>query len=484
MNKVIIIILTLISCLDLFSQEKSLPLTLDQYIRYAQQNSLAAKAARSNYESRKWKYQAVKADILPQVNFMVSGPGLVREINSITQPDGSEIFREQSQLLSWGNLSVDQKIPITGGNLSLSSGINRIDILGDQSTYYWRTTPVQLSFTQPLFQHNDMKWQQLLEEMRYQQSDSRFKEDMEDISIQVTQRFFDLYIAEMNLKNSRFNLEVNDTMYQLSLGRFQVGKIAENDLLQTELNLLNSQNELESATLSYLEAMEQLKISIGFYEDGNLKISVPDEIYEINANYEILLNQAMQNRSDITSFEIQDIEAERAINRAKNNNDFSANLTASFGLNQTANEINEALNNLLDRERVNLTLQIPVFNWGKGEAEVFSAIEEKNRITNNITESKKNFEIEIKYAALRFNQLGKLVKVAAKADTVASKRFEVAKMRYLIGKIDLNTFFIAQREKDSALRNYIQTLRDYWTSYRRLRRLTLYDIIENRKISY
>lgn len=481
MNRIIIILILSFSIT--YSQDM-LPKSLEQYIKYAQQNSLAAKAAKSNFESRKWKFQAVKSNSLPQVNLMLSGPGLVREINSITQPDGSEIFREQSQLVSWGNLSVDQQIPLTGGNISLSSGINRIDILGDESSYYWRTTPIQLSFTQPIFSFNSQKWLNLLEEMRYKQSDSKFKEDMEDIAMQVTARFFDLYVAKMNLQNAQFNLQVNDTLYQLSKGRYEVGKIAENDLLQTELSLLNSQNTLESASLGYLEAMEQLKIAIGYYGNNDLNIIAPDIYDDITANFETLLAEAKENRSDITTFEIQELESERAIDQAKNNNDFNANLTASFGLNQTATELNDALNDLLDRERINLTLEIPLFNWGKGEAEVYSAIEEKNRVVNSITESKKNFEIEIKYAALRFNQLSKLVKVAAKADTVASKRFEVAKMRYLIGKIDLNTFFIAQNEKDAALRNYISTLRDYWTSYNRLRRLTLYDIIDNRKIFY
>jgi outer membrane protein TolC len=322
MNNLLKILIFFFIIHPIYSQRGELPESLHEYIRYAQQNSLAAKAARSNFESRKWRYQSIKSNFLPQVSFNMSAPGLVREINSITQPDGSELFREQSQLMSWGNLSVGQQIPLTGGNISVSSGLNRIDILGDQATSVWQTTPVQLSYTQPIFQHNDMRWQQQLESMRFLQSDNRLNEDMEDIAIQVTQRFFDLYISKMNYENAQFNVAINDTLYQLSKGRFEVGRIAENDLLQAELNYLNSQNELENTRLTYLESMEQLKIIIGYYGDNDLKIDPPKITMDLYADYEILLEEALENRSDITSFKIEEIEAEREISRARDRNNF------------------------------------------------------------------------------------------------------------------------------------------------------------------
>ena len=65
--------------------------------------------------------------------------------------------------------------------------------------------------------------------------------------------------------------------------------------------------------------------------------------------------------------------------------------------------------------------------------------------------------------------------VSAKADTIAQKRYEVAKNRYFIGKIDNTNLNIAQTEKDLARNEYYRTLKDYWLSYHRLRRTTLYD---------
>ena len=39
----------------------------------------------------------------------------------------------------------------------------------------------------------------------------------------------------------------------------------------------------------------------------------------------------------------------------------------------------------------------------------------------------------------------------------------------------MDNLYQAQTEKDQAILQYVQSLRGYWTSYYRLRRLTLYD---------
>jgi outer membrane protein TolC len=87
------------------------------------------------------------------------------------------------------------------------------------------------------------------------------------------------------------------------------------------------------------------------------------------------------------------------------------------------------------------------------------------------------------YFAARAYNLAKLqLNVAAKADTVATRRFEVAKDRYVIGRIGIGDLYIAQTEKDQALRAYVDAVRAYWLAYYDLRRATLYDFQLGRRI--
>ena len=76
---------------------------------------------------------------------------------------------------------------------------------------------------------------------------------------------------------------------------------------------------------------------------------------------------------------------------------------------------------------------------------------------------------------LQLQQAQRNVVIAAKADTVAAKQFEVARNRYIIGKISNTDLYNAQNEKDQAVARVRAGAAHYWTAYYHLRRVTLYD---------
>lgn len=462
----------------------SLTLTLNECIKIAQSNSPQSKIAKSRYLNTYFSYQAFKSGFLPQLTFSGSAPGLVRQINQITLPDGSLVYQPQSYLSSSAGLYINQKIPWTGGNITASSSISRIDISGKNDTYYWLSSPVQLVLSQPLFRQNSYAWNMELEELNNSMNDKQYIESMEDIAIEATDKFFNVYIQQINMKNARLNVDINDTLYVLSKGRYEVGKIAENDLLQSELALLNSKNQLENAQLNYSKAKEDLMIYLNLNPNEDLEVIPQTEIAYIKIDNDKAMDEAKKNRSDISNYKINELTAERNLDQARDNNNFSANISASFGLNQTAGNVDEAYKSLLDQEQFNLSFEIPIFQFGKGSSEVEAALAAKELAKTSNDINMQYFEMNVKYQTLQFNLLQEQVKISAKTDTIAARRFEVAKNRYLIGKIDLNSLFIAQNEKDAALSSYMNTLRNYWMAYYNIRRNTLYDFERNQAIEY
>jgi outer membrane protein TolC len=276
---------------------------------------------------------------------------------------------------------------------------------------------------------------------------------------------------------------VNDTIYTLSEGRYEIGRIAENDLLQSELQLLNAQSALSAARIAVDEAREDLRRALDLPEDTDIDVIPPTSPPTLSIDPEAAVAQAERNRSDFLDLRRQSVAARRNVAQAKSQNGFSATVTAQYGLNQSATTLNEAYLDPLSQQRFGVSFQMPLYQWGRGHAEVEAAQAARQATQERVARTRDELKQDVYFEALRLQQLRDQVNIAAKADTVASRRFEVARNRYRVGNISITELFRAQTEKDAARRGYIQALRAFWTSYYQLQRLTLYDFGGDRTLS-
>lgn len=463
----------------LAAQQDTTTLTLEEALRIARKQSPTVNIARSNFEASYWNSRSVEAGYLPQLSMTGSIPGLQREITQVEQPNGSVLFAKKSQLFSSVNLELSQDISLTGGKLYARSGLRRIDLLGDQNSFFWSSTPLEVGLTQPLFRFNSMSWTRSMESQRFELAQKRYAEALEEAAMAVTEKFFAVYIAQMNVANAALNVSVNDTLYRLSKGRYTVGKIAENDLLQSELKLMEARTQLASAQLEYELAEHNLKIELGLPSGRALAVLPPESVPVVQVTPDAAIEKARLYRSNVLDYALRTAEAERKIEQAEYNDNFNASISASVGFNQTAQTVPDVYRNPLDREQFNISFELPLVQWGKTSSAVQAAEAEKRSLEQSLSVEKSSFERDVYYQVMRFRQLETQIDLSAKSDTIAQRRFDVAKNRYIIGKIGLNDLFVAQNEKDGARRNYIQMLRDYWVAYYRLRRLTLFDFSQN-----
>ena len=464
------------------SAQQEAPMTLQECIRLAQNSSPESIIAKKGYASVYWSYKSYKAGLLPQMRLDLNTPGILRSISQITQNDGTQAFIEQNQAFSSGVLSISQQIAPTGGTVSLSSGLTRLDVFGDNAYRVYQGTPLRVGLNQPLFNYNELKWQKQIQPVQFQLAERRYLEALEDIAVSTASKYFDVYIGEMTLENAQFNLNITDSVYTISEGRFRVGKIAENDLLQTELAFLNAQADLQSAEIGLQKAKLELAISLGLNNHETISVVQPDELPIIAIDPEVALVEARNNRSDLLDFKVRGLQAESAVAQAKATSRFNANINATFGLNQSGSTVADAYNNLLDQQTASIGVGIPILQWGRGKARVESAQVARERESESIKLDQRRLERDVRFQVMDFVQVQKQLIIAAKADTIGQRRFEVSKNRYLIGKIDITNLQIAQAEKDSARRNYIQALKRYWVTYFQLRRATLYDFLKSEKL--
>ena len=459
------------------------PLTLQAAIAMAQRQSPSAQVARDARDAARDRDDAFTRRLFPQLFLSGNAVNLQHGINPITLPDGSTQFIGQSQNQSSLQLGFSQQIPWTGSTVTVGSGVSRIDQFGSTSARTYQTSPVLLSLQQELFKPRTALWNKRIQALTATVAERSYREAREDVAGTTAGAFFDLYAQQMTLANAQANAAVNDTLYQLNQGRFSVGKISENDLLKSQLALLRARAAVADAELARARAEAALRRTIAYPEGQPLTIVPPDSIPAVAADPEVAVAQALRNASSMEQNTLENVSAQQALAQARANNRFTATVAASAGFNQTATTFGQAYQSPLGAQSLTVGVQVPMLQWGAGRAEVDGAKADAARAEASNTARRAELIEDARFSALQLEQARRNVALAATADTVAEKEFDVARNRYTVSKISNTELYNAQEEKDQAVVAYVQALRTYWTVYYHLRRVTLYDFVANQPLT-
>jgi len=478
----LIIVFLFLNLFSLNAQNRREVLNLGRVLELARKQSSDALVAKNQFLTSYWQYRTFKAGLLPQLKLDATLPSFNRSISKITLPDGSEVYQSQKSASFSGDLSLTQKIGITGGEIFMNSTLERLDIYRDSTISSYLSSPFTIGLRQPIFGYNQYRWQRKIEPIRYKEAKQRYLESMEDLSSKAVNMFFDLLYAQIRLRIAEVNQANNDTLYKIAQGRYNLGKIAENELLQLELALLNSNLQVEQSKNDLDINLFKLKSFLGIKETIDFDLILPQKPVNMKVESSDALAYAKNNRSDALSYERKLLEAKSSVNQAKAESRFSANLYALYGLTQSSPELASVYKNAQDRQQLVFGVQIPLVDWGLGKAKVKVAESNQEVIQNQVAQEKTDFEQEVLIKVLQYKMQENQLMIASKADTIGAKRFEVTKARYLIGKIGITDFNIAVSEKDQAKQDYIQALRNYWLKYFEIRRLTLFDFLDQKQL--
>lgn len=451
------------------------PLTLGQVVTRALAQSHLAESARATRDAARYRDRAFYSRQLPRLSLGGTVPAYNHAIIPVVQPDGSTSFRPQDQVQAELTATMSQTLPLTGGDLFVSSGLSRLTVSGQQSVRTWSGTPFTVGLRQPLFRANTNGWDRAEEPLRAEVAERQFREAREAVALEATGRFFDLYAAEVALRNAESNAAVNDTLYTLNKGRFEVGKIGENDLLQSELALLRSRNALDAARLEQQRAAAALRLLLNLGPAEPFAIAASTTVPQFQPDTLVAVTEARRNRALGSEAELQEVQARRRLAEARLNNGLGATVQASYGFNATGTDARAAYSNLLEARQFTLSVEVPLLQWGLRKESIQAARADQDRVRSESRASLDAAAQEAHFAVLELLQARSTLALSAKADTVAGRRFDVAYNRYVIGRIDIDNLYFAQGEKDQAVAQFVQALRGYWVAYYRLRRVTLFD---------
>ena len=458
-----------------------LVLDLPATISMALEQSPSAQSARNEFLAAYWNYRYYRANYLPSVT-LTSSPYINKEMNKITQSDGTALFLQQDQFGADLSLKVNQNISWTGGSLFLKSSLNRLDEL-QQGTTAYSSQPLVIGYQQSLFGYNSLKWDRRIEPLRFRQAKKQYAETLEIVSATACSYFFSLASAQADLEMARQNFASADTLYRMAQGRYEIGTITENEMLQLEINRLNEETNVMDAEISLRETQQSVRSFLGLEQNVQLELTLPDSVPQFEVPIARAMELALQNSPDPDQYQRMRKESESNLAYAKANARMKADLYMQFGLSQRGDDIASSFRQLMNQEYANVSISVPILDWGRGRGRVKVARSQLALTETRAEQGMNDFRQNVEKLVLQFNMQARKVHIANLTDRRADQRHSVARRLYVLGRSSILDLNAAISERNAARRSSINAQRTYWNLYYTLRSMTQYDFEKNLPLS-
>lgn len=479
------LLIILIPVLKVKAQKKVRIMTLSEAIELAKDRSIQALIAKQEFRVSYLTYKDFRRGYLPQLVASGTLPDFQRSIQLYLNPDGTKTYIPQQYINYLGNIRLNQEIGITGGSISLNSGLQRTDNLINPVSTSYLSTPINLQYNQPIFKGNPYLWDRKIQPLQYDIAKRKYLEALEDINITTTNYFFAVLEAQVQKKIAETNYRNYDTLYKITQGRFQLGKIPQNQLLLYELSLLKARLSIEDAQFALSDAQFVLRSFLRLPEIDSIVLLPPVNIRFFTVNPFNAINEALANTSPAEDFNRQLLSADMNVNLAKMNGRFDANLTGILGFNQTAPNLPEVYKGSQDLEEVTLQINLPILDWGVARGKIKIAEYNRDIVKNQVEQGIIDFKQNIYRNVMKFNMQQNQLMISARADTVAKESYLITQDRYMIGKIsDFQELYTAQTEADNSENAFFTALQSYWQQYYNIRKSTLFDFENNTPLQF
>lgn len=484
MLRLIVIFALIIMFLSGLKAQHASQLSLTNVIEIASQKSLDAFRNRNMYLASYWQYRYFKADRLPSLSFEATPFDYNRSMQKVYNYDlNRDEYKSREDLSSELGALLNQNVGLTGGRFFARSELNLVEKLGADRSSSYSSTPFSVGYSQTINGYNNLRWTAKLEPLRFERAKKEYIQDKEALSIKATRLFFDLVDAQINMNIAHTNMNNADTLYKIGKGRFQVGTVTQDELLNLELSYMNARLELTRSNLVLERARAQLNSFLGFDKETKIDCVVPDKLPELEIDPKTALDKALENNPDMLNETLRLIEEDRKVRQAKAESGITGDIYALYGMNQNAVSLDKVYQNPLDRQRLRIGINIPVLDWGRRKGKLAMAQSNREVVRISVNQEKMDFEQNILMNVMEFNLQADQVANSAKADTIAKMGYEVTQQRFLIGKVDVTKLNLARNDQEKARRAYINSLRSYWNYFYTIRQLTLFDFEKKISIS-
>lgn len=459
-------------------------LDMEDVVALAQDHSISAMSNRNMFASAYWSYRSYRAELLPSLNLSAGLANFNRSLVQLQDYNtGAISYRANYTMNNDATLYFSQNIPWTGGTVSLSTSLSRLDQYSPArlTTYY--AQPVYLSYAQSLWGYNRFKWSRKTAPKEYEAAKREYIERMEQVSQAAVMYFWNYAAEKENFERATRSFDESRRLFEAAKTRFDMGTITRDQLMQVEVSMLNDSLSLSTRAVSLRSALNRLCSYIGCQEDTDLELDIEYDIPDITLSYDDVLDRALNNSSFRINQEISYMETEQSIAQAKAGRGLQAQINTRFGMSGSANRFGDTFIGLQDQEIIGVQLNIPILDWGLARGRVRMAEAQAETTRNSLEQSMIDFRQDLMTQVLQFNNQKSQCEISRRAADLAQESYDLALKNFGSGSMTMTQLDQLKEKRDVALSTYMSNVAGFWNQYFGIRRATLYDYLTGTDIS-
>ncbi|MEM9884568.1 MAG: TolC family protein [Bacteroidota bacterium] len=479
----ILVIFSVLCSPKITAQDIPDTLSLQQFLDLTEQYTLQQKRAIQDLSIAELNYQLFQARFKPQLSLFGTIPNFRRTFSETVQPNGTIQFQPISNNNSFASLYASQRISKTGAVVFAQSSLQRFDDFDSDFNQY-NGSPIRVGIEQPIFAYNQWKWDQQIEPLVREEARKKYAFDLEQAKTLASGFFFNLLLANNNLELAISNENSIQTLFKIAEERYELGKISQRDLLQLEVELASATSNKQAALREVKRISTDILTFLGSENDRLLIPQLPETLENLAIPEEKALQEALLNRFEILSAQIEKLRASSEIERAKRENGIQLLLNASAGYVGSSKDLNPIYTMARNEQAISIEFNVPIVDWGQRRDAIKIANIQQEFTRYKVQQDQLQIRAQVRQILDQFKSLQTEVQLAANIQNLASKRYQISTESYVLGAISLTELTLSQREKDQAKRQYINVLSQYWQMYQLLKMNTLYDFEKGERIDY
>ena len=242
--------------------------------------------------------------------------------------------------------------------------------------------------------------------------------------------------------------------------QFNVGTVAKSDVLASQVQLANAQQDLVNAQNNFDNAVARLNNYIGLPADTILRPRDQLTYTKYSLSLKDCTAYALKNRPDcaVADYAVKQAESSRRATKAG----YRPTVNASVTKNITGER--EFHNDITDSWTAGISANWNVFDGGVTSSQVHAADAALARAQENAASVREGVQLEVQAAFLDLNAAEKNIETTKIAVDHAEEDYKIAQVRYAAG-VDTNLAVMDAQEKLTEARtNYFTALYNYNTA--------------------